>query len=78
MLSIALVLFIYLFIYFTAVFSFDLNWKKFLVQSILLHETLIVVGCAEQLFTVFLPAKDVNIFHSFDLISLSFGLEVCC
>lgn len=74
MLSIALVLFIY----FTAVFSFDLNGKKFLVQSILLHETLIVIGCAEQLFTVFLPAKYVNIFHSFDLISLSFGLEVCC
>lgn len=74
MLSIALVLFIY----FTTVFSFDLNGKKFLVQSILLHEALIVIGCAEQLFTVFLPAKDVNIFHSFDLISLSFGLEVCC
>lgn len=64
--------------FFTAVFSFDLNGEMFLVWSVFLHGTLIVTGCAEQLFTVFLPAIDVNIFHSLGIISLTFGLDLCC
>lgn len=47
---------------FTGVFSCDLNVGIFLVQSVL-SRTLMAIGCAEQLFTVFLAAIDVNIFH---------------
>lgn len=55
--------------YFTAVFIFDLNRGKFLVQSTLLRGLLIIIGCAEQPFTVFVPAIYVKIFHSLALIT---------
>lgn len=61
----------------TGVFSCDLNVGKLLVQSVL-NRTLMAIGCAEQLFTVFLPATDVSTFHSLALISLRFGSDICC
>lgn len=60
---------------FSAGFSFDLNWEKFLVHSDLLHGTLTATGCAEELSTVSLAAVKVGISLSLDL--PSFGLGEC-
>lgn len=71
----------HLLLFFTDVFSLDLNGGRFIIQSVfllLLHGSLIIMGCAAQCFTVFLPAIFVKIFHSPDLITPSFSLNVCC